>query len=164
MRIRDFREGDEPALQRVYFSSIREVACHDYSSEQIAAWACTEISPALWQERMRSIQPFVVEDGGEIVAYADLQPTGYIDHFFVSGSFQRRGAARLLMERIHARATELALIELSSHVSRTAQPFFAHFGFQTVEQRSALIRGIELPNALMHKDLQDCAFRSRSDE
>lgn len=163
MRIRDFREGDEPALQRVYFSSIREVACHDYSSEQIAAWACAEISPALWQERMRALKPFVIEDSAELIAYADLQPTGYIDHFFVSGSYQRRGAARLLMERIHAHATELALRVLSSDVSRTAQPFFAHFGFQIVEQRSALIRGIELPNALMHKNLQDCSLRSRSD-
>jgi len=158
MRIRDFREGDELALHRVFFSSIHEVACHDYSSEQIAAWAPAEIDEALWLERMWGIQPFVVEDGGEIVAYADLQSRGYIDHFFVSGGHQRRGAARLLMERIHARAAELALSELSSHVSKTAQPFFAHFGFRIVEQRSALIRGIELPNALMHKNLQDCSL------
>lgn len=38
---------------------------------------------------------------------------------------------------------------LSSDVSLTAQPFFARFGFEIVEQRCPVIRGVAIPNALM---------------
>ena len=102
---------------------------------------------------MRDIQPFVVEADGKIIAYADVQSNGYIDHFFVSGAVARRGIGRLLMERIHAEAIQLNLKELTSDVSRTAQPFYEHFGFQVIEQRSPIMRGVVVPNALMRKSL-----------
>ncbi len=44
-------------------------------------------------------------------------------------------------------------MELTSDVSLTAQPFFAHFGFQVVECRVAVIRGVTIPNARMRKEL-----------
>jgi hypothetical protein len=41
---------------------------------------------------MQGIRPFVAEDEGHIVGYADIQPSGYIDHFFVAGGHARRYA------------------------------------------------------------------------
>jgi putative acetyltransferase len=108
---------------------------------------------------MRQLRPFVAEESGRIVGYADLQQLqqpqndGYIDHFFVSGDHARRGVGRLLMNRIHERAEELELRALRSDVSLTAQPFFERFGFQVVESRVVVIRGVELANARMEKNL-----------
>src|SRR3546814_13537200 len=90
MKIRRFIVGDEAALFRVFFSAIRTVAAKDYTTEQIEAWAPEDFSQDLWVSRMREIQPFVVEIGNEIVGYADVQQDGYIDHFFVSRSEERR--------------------------------------------------------------------------
>lgn len=104
---------------------------------------------------MREIRPFVVEDGlGRIVAYADVQPNGYIDHFFVSGAYARQGIGRLLMSRIHDEAHEKGIFVLTSDVSRTAQPFFRKFGFSVIEERAPVVRGVVVPNALMRKELQ----------
>jgi putative acetyltransferase len=133
--IRCYEPGEEAALFDIYFSAIHLVASRDYTAEQIQAWAPSNLDAALWKNKMREITPFVAELNGEIVGYADVQSTGYIDHFFVSGNRSRRGIGSLLMRRIFAQAISLGIASLTSHVSRTAQPFFAKFGFMIVEQR-----------------------------
>jgi len=153
MKIRRFRLGDEAALFRVYFTAIHEVASRDYSPEQIEAWAPADLDPDLWTNRVRGIRPFVVELDGEIVGYADVQPNGYVDQFFVSGAHPRQGIGTMLMLRIHQEAKSLGLTELTSDVSKTAEPFFAHHGFRVVERRFPVRRGVTLENALMRKEL-----------
>jgi putative acetyltransferase len=154
MRVRNFRIGDEAGLFKVFYSSIHRIASRDYSPEQIEAWAPADLDRETWTDRMREIDPFVVEADGLLIAYADLQKNGYIDHFFVSGDRPRQGAGGLLMEMIHEQARARGINMLTSDVSRTAQPFFEHFGFEIVERRMPKIRGIEVPNALMRKTLR----------
>ena len=153
MQLRRFLPGDEAALFRVYFSSIHEIASRDYTRDQVDAWAPFDLDPGLWRERVRKIDPFVVLEGLEIVGYADVQPSGYIDHFFVAGGHGGKGVGSLLMRRIHEEASTLKLAELTSDVSRTAQPFFLRHGFVVVEQRRPLRRGVAIPNALLRKSL-----------
>jgi putative acetyltransferase len=153
MHVRKFRLGDEAALFSVYYSAIHQIASRDYSRIQIEAWAPADLDGEIWATRMRGIDPFVVEADGLLIAYADVQENGYIDHFFVSGHHPRQGAGRLLMETIHESARRQSMEMLTSDVSRTAQPFFEHFGFEVLEQRSPTIRGVVVPNALMRKTL-----------
>lgn len=151
---RDFRQGDEPALRAVFESAIHEVAIRHYTQEQVDAWAPRGWDPMLWATRMQGIAPFVVEREGAIIGYADVQANGYIDHFFVSGSAGGQGVGRLLMRRIHERAAESGIAELTSEVSRTAQPFYRHFGFEIVDHHISVVRGVELPYAAMRKVLR----------
>lgn len=153
MLVRAFRIGDEPALQAVFYSAVHAVAAKDYTLEQVDAWAPHRPDWESWTERMQRLRPFVVEADGRVVGYADLQASGYIDHFYVSGTYGRRGVGRLLMDTLHARAAELQLGRLFAEVSRTAQPFFQRFGFRVVEQKIVVIGDISLPNARMEKDL-----------
>jgi putative acetyltransferase len=153
MHVRKFRGGDEAALFKVYYSAIHKVASRDYSPVQIEAWAPADLDSRIWETRIRGINPFVIETDGLLIAYADLQENGYIDHFFVSGDHSRQGAGRLLMETIHEDAKRQCIEMLTSDVSRTAQPFFEHFGFEVLEQRSPTIRGVVVPNAFMRKSL-----------
>jgi putative acetyltransferase len=147
--IRRYRLGEEPALFEVYYSAIHLVARRDYSPEQIQAWAPRDLDQGLWATRIRGINPFVAELGGELVGYADIQANGYIDHFFVSGQHGRRGIGTALMNHLLHEARCASLTELRSDVSRTAQPFFERFGFTVVEERQPELRGVVIPNALM---------------
>lgn len=153
MNIRRFISGEERALFEVYYSAIHLVASRDYTPAQINAWAPLDLDQALWAERMRGINPFVAELDGNLVGYADVQPSGYIDHFFVSGHHPRQGIGQKLMEALHIEAASLGLSEMTSDVSHTAQPFFAKFGFTVIEQRQPELRGVVVPNALMRKAL-----------
>jgi putative acetyltransferase len=153
MNIRRFQPGEELALFEVYYSAIHLIARDDYSEEQLNAWAPSDLDRQLWVNRIRGINPFVAEIDGEPVGYADVQQNGYIDHFFVSGNHSRKGVGKALMNVIHSEAKLLPINELTSNVSLTAQPFFERFGFVVVEQRKPVIRGVELRNALMRKEL-----------
>jgi putative acetyltransferase len=153
--VRRYRAGEEPALFEVYHSAVHMIASRDYSPEQVAAWAPDGLDAALWANRIRGINPFVAEIDGVVVAYADLQSSGYIDHFFVSGAHPRRGLGAMLMRRILEEAEHLGLSELTSDVSRTAQGFYERYGFRVVEHRSPVVRGVVLPNALMRLELKN---------
>lgn len=153
MNIRDFRIGDEANLYQVLHSAVHRVAARDYTPEQLNAWAPPEPEHEAWMLKMRALRPFVAEIDGVIAGYADVQPSGYIVHFFVSADFPRQGVGRMLMDRIHEKASHLGVTALTSDVSRTAQPFFAHFGFEIVEQRFPVRQGVTIPNALMRKTL-----------
>lgn len=154
LELREFRFGDEPGLRRVFESAIHEVAIRDYSQAEVDAWAPRAFDSSLWARRVQGIAPFVVERDGEIVAYADVQPTGYIDHFFVAAAANGLGIGRRLMERIHDRARELGIAELTSEVSRTAQPFYSHFGFEIVDRHTKEVRGVDIEYAAMRKRLR----------
>lgn len=151
LRIRRYQRGEEPRLFAVHHSAIHRIACRDYSPEQLHAWAPAELDTGHWENRIRRINPFVAELHGEIVGYADLQAAGYIDHFFVSGNHPRVGIGSLLMNHLLAEARTLGLAEITSDVSRTAQPFFEKFGFSVVEYRQPEVRGVVIPNALMRR-------------
>jgi putative acetyltransferase len=153
MRIRPFRSGDELALREVFHSAVHDVARRDYTAEQIEAWAPASFDRDQWIERMRAIAPFVVEDAGHIVAYADLQPSGYIDHFFVSGAVARHGVGTLLMNHLLDTARARQNPVLTADVSRTALPFFRRFGFVVVEEHARSVRGVVVPNTSMKKVL-----------
>lgn len=153
MHIREFRLGDEADLRAVFHSAVHKLASKDYTPQQIEAWAPTSFDPEVWAKRIQGIRPFVVESLGRLVAYADVQPTGYVDHFFVSGPVARTGIGTMLMNRIHETASAQGIGVLTSDVSRTAQPFFALFGFVVVEQRAPVIREVTVPNAFMRCEL-----------
>src|SRR3954452_13994702 len=115
--IRDFRSSDSTSLWDVFFSAIHEVAAADYSAEQLDAWAPSWPDLTKWALRMEGIRPFIAEIDGRVVGYADVQPTGYIDHFFVSAAPARRGALSPLMGRIHERAVQRRVRRLFADVS-----------------------------------------------
>lgn len=152
MRVRAIRAGEEPALLDIFRAAVRVTAARDYSPEQIEAWAPAQWpSPQRerWIERVRALQPFVAELDGVVAGYADLQDDGLIDHFYVAPAFAGRGVGRALMTHLIGLARARSLSALHANVSRTAQPFFARFGFAAIEQRRPLVRGVEVPNALM---------------
>lgn len=147
--IRRSRPEEASALFKVFYSAVHLVASADYTPEQIEAWAPKEMDATLWEQHILGLNPFVAEIAGEVVGYADLQPNGYMDHFFVSGHHARRGIGSLLMRHVIHEAKLLGLSELTAEVSLTAQAFFKQFGFAVVELRYPERGGVIIPNALM---------------
>ena len=150
VRIRGYREGDAPALRRVFHTSVHALARGDYDAEQRNAWAPDDHDAHDWAAQMTRLQPFVVEDDA-IVAYADLQPDGYIDHFFVAGHAGGRGIGTRLLTHLLEEARERGIGMQYAHVSLTAQSLFAHFGFVVEDERTVVTRGVSMRNALMRR-------------
>lgn len=152
-RVRRFLPGDETALWQVHRSAIQLIASRHYTAEQIQAWLPTEGERADWAARVRRLAPFVALQGDETVGYADLQADGLIDHFYVCGHRAGQGLGALLMHHLHEEAARLGLGGLHAYVSLGAEPFFRRFGFEVVERRTPVRRGVALSHALMRKAL-----------
>ena len=153
MIVRLFQPRDAQALWDVFYSAIHQTAAADYTAEQLNAWAPIIPDPAQWALRMEGINPFVCEIDGRIVGYADLQPTGYIDHFFVSATAGQQGVGSALMCRIHERASEQRVRRLFSDVSLAARRFFEKFGFEALAAQTVCVRGVALSNFRMTKQM-----------
>lgn len=150
LSIRRFQAADAKDLRQVFYSAIHLVAGQNYSLAQLNAWAPKECDELAWAQLLNKNQPFVVELNGEVVAYADLQPQGYLDHFYVVGTYARQGIGSQLMAHLLNEAKHLGLKKVFANVSLTAQPFFTKFGFVLVQQNYPKRNEVIIPNAQMN--------------
>lgn len=146
----NFEKGMEDELWKVYFSAIRMVCINNYSLRQIQAWAPDQFNMDVWAKKIQEINPFVAKIGSTVVGYADLQPDGLIDHFFVHGEHQSIGAGTMLMKSILQKGHHME--KLYSHVSITAKPFFKHYGFIVLKEQEIELRGEILINNVMQRN------------
>lgn len=151
MRIRPYLPGEEARLRAIFHSAVHGLAWRDYSAEQLCAWAPHEYDSALWTQRMRANQPLVAEVDGELAAFTDLQPSGYIDMFFVAAPYARQGVGSALLRHVIQLAAQRRILALHSDVSLTAEPFFARHGFKVETRNRVAVRGTVLDNASMRK-------------
>jgi putative acetyltransferase len=149
MHIRPFRPGDAPALHAIFYSAVHQLAKGHYTAAQLDAWAPADYDARQWAERITRNRPFVAEINGVPVGYADLQPNGYIDHFFVAGNHARQGVGQRLMNHLIEQAAVRDISRLEVQASRTAEPFFIRNGFTVVARQQVTVRGVSMPNALL---------------
>jgi putative acetyltransferase len=153
LQIRTYCEGDAGLLRDLFFNTVRLVNAADYQPQQLSAWAPESYDVVAWNEKMAANKPFIAELNGIIVAYADLQTSGLIDHFFCHHAYQGLGIGKALMEHVLTVGQNNGLSRIYSAVSITAKPFYQGFGFVVVKQQSVEIRGQYLTNYLMEKYL-----------
>jgi len=153
MLIRNFIPGEEIELRHLFMSSVHTLARDFYTEEQLDAWAPADYDKQAWASKIAALRPFVATVDGQVAGYADLQETGYIDHFFVSGDFSGRGVGSALVQHIHGVAAKRGVLRLSAYVSLSAEKFFTKHGFLVDERQTAVVMGIPLTNARMSKAL-----------
>jgi putative acetyltransferase len=154
MFIRKYRPGEEQELWTLFFNTVRNVNIQDYTLEQVQVWAPDDVDAQRWCSRIQGINPYVCLHEGKIVGYADLQDSGYIDHFYVHHQWQARGVGKQLFETIEAEAERRQLPQLTADVSITARPFFESRGFRVVADQCVTLQGIALKNFKMIKELE----------
>lgn len=133
--------------------TIHHVNFQHYSQKQLDAWTPAVFDNTLWSNKLAKHSSFVCVKGEKIVGYSDLQPSGYIDHFFCHHLFQGQVMGAGLMAHIYTLAEKQNVTQLSTEVSITAKSFFEVNGFEILKQRSVPIRGQVLINFKMIKML-----------
>ncbi|BBL90463.1 acetyltransferase [Vibrio rotiferianus] len=153
LEIRRFESGDEETLRTLFYYTVRKICINDYTDAQVSAWAPNIYVADDWNKKIALLNPFVVLLDGQVVGYADLQPDGYIDHFFCHWQHQGKGVGTALMQQLIAEGARNFNHRLYANVSLTAKPFFERHGFTVAKQQSVDIRGQTLTNFLMEKEL-----------
>lgn len=149
MKIRKIRKGEEKDLWKLFYNTVHHVNIQDYSEDQIAAWAPHDLDINIAIQKFREIDPFVVIKEGKIIAYADIQSDGYIDHFYCHHEYQGQGVGRALFETLEKEARQSGIEKLYSNVSKTAKPFFEAMGFSVEKEQVVKIADQTLKNYRM---------------
>ncbi|NJK72265.1 MAG: GNAT family N-acetyltransferase [Synechococcaceae cyanobacterium SM2_3_60] len=89
-----------------------------------------------------------------IVGFAELEPNGHIDCFYVHKDYQGQGIGSLLYGAIERIAQQRGLRELWLEASLTALPFFLKQGFADLGVQTVDLAGVEFINHRLHKRIE----------
>ncbi len=153
LTIHDYRPTDTHALVDLFRDTVRRVNSGDYTPEQIAAWAPEHIDAAAWHTRLQASHTLVAKIGDQVAGFANLEPDGRLDCFYIGADMQRRGVGARLLAAIEEAAHSRNLARLFTEASITARPFFEQHGFSVLRQQEVELRGMSFTNFQMQKHL-----------
>ena len=155
MEIRTYRQEDIKDIAELFYDTVHTVNAADYTEKQLDAWADGNIDLSAWnrsfQEHMTlvAVMPSDKANGTQqIVGFADMDSTGYLDRLYVHKGFQRHGIATALCDRLE-QAVDAE--EFTTHASITAKSFFQKRGYQVMREQQVERKGILLTNYVMKK-------------
>lgn len=155
VRLRPGRPGDAQDLAGVFFASVREAALADYSIEQVQAWAPERPDDSWFADRMNDgrLLLVAVDADDHVVAYADLEDDGHIDHLYCLPTFVGRGVGSALYDAIETEARARGIGRLFVEASEGARRLFQRKGFRVVRRNELVRHGVALHNFDMDKPL-----------
>lgn len=157
MEVRSYRREDAVGITRLFYETVHTVNRADYSTEQVKAWAPEIPGPEVWHERMNRRHALVAEEGGEVIAFAELEMDGHLDTFYCRRDSVGRSVGSRLYEAVEKEAGDRNLARISTEASITARPFFERRGFVVLGRRVVVRPGVELTNFAMEKRLEEDA-------
>ncbi|RKR76058.1 GNAT family N-acetyltransferase [Frondihabitans australicus] len=155
LRAYDPSKGDAEATLAVFRRAIRLTASSAYTPEQVEAWATVvDLDPPQWAIRRERAETVVALAGDDtVIGFSDTDQHGYIDMMFVDPSVGRQGVATALLAEVTRRAHGHHAVELTTHASLIARPFFERHGFVFVEELRPAPQGVAMPSFALRKPL-----------
>jgi GNAT superfamily N-acetyltransferase len=153
MQIRPYDKSDAEAIVTLFHDTVHRVCAADYTPEQLRAWAPEIPDAAVWHERMAQGHTLVVEEKGQLFAFAKLAENGCLHMFFCRHDVQRQGIGSWLFSKIKTAALDAGMARITTEASITARPFFERQGFVLVKENRVTRAGVELTNYTMEKAL-----------
>ncbi len=149
--LREYKPSDCPFLSKLFYDTVHSVNAGDYTNEQLNAWATGSVDLEEWNRSFLEHDTLIAEIDGEIVGFADMDKTGYLDRLYIHKDFRSKGIAAALVNELEKRARNSGIICFATYSSITAKPFFEKQGY-TVERKNRVVRnGSTLINYKMTK-------------
>lgn len=148
--LRPYRSEDCPSLAALFYDTVHEICCRDYTPAQLDAWANGQVDLPAWDRSFLAHDTLIACKDGTIVGFADMDETGYLDRLYVHKDYQRQAVAKTLCRALEARNGGPAF---TTHASLTARPFFTAQGYCVVRSQEVLRAGQLLTNFVMEKTM-----------
>ena len=148
MIIRKYQPSDCKELTELFYNTVHNVNARDYTKEQLNVWATGQVDLEKWNESLQEHFSVVAVDDEIIVGFGDIDKTGYLDRLFVHTSYQRKGIATAICNQLE----QAVQVDITTHASITAKPFFEKRGYKIVKEQQVERQGIFLTNFCMKKN------------
>ncbi|KAF2508074.1 GNAT family N-acetyltransferase [Flavobacterium zhairuonense] len=145
--------SDLPEMKQLFIQTIQSVCKKDYNSDQIKVWVSGAENTQRWIDVIEKQFVLLAILENKIVGYGTLKEGNYIDFFFIHKDFQRQGIANKIFTKLELEAKNDLSKTITSDVSITAKPFFEKKGFIVKAEQKNLIKGVEIINYKMEKEL-----------
>jgi len=154
--IREFADGDAPALSALCRASILQLGSLSYSPEQVRAWHHRAPSPDIYLRRAAcGTMIFVSEtETGALAGYALLEPDGHLDRLYCHPDHARHGHASALLRHMDRIAQSIGITRLFTEASEVARPVFERAGYLVEHRRDFEMNGVAIHNYAMSKVLE----------
>ncbi|UEQ78805.1 GNAT family N-acetyltransferase [Chryseobacterium arthrosphaerae] len=145
--------NDLPAMQQLFADTIQVICKNDYNDLQRNAWSAGADNKERWMNVIKSQYVLIAEAENQLVGFSTLDQGTYIDLLFVHKDHQHQGIASLLYAKMEEEALRHGQKQLTADVSKTARPFFEKSGFRILKEQTVNVKGIDLINYKMIKNL-----------
>ena len=146
--LRPYRPEDCVILAHLFHKTVHKINARDYSPAQLDAWSSGSVDLDAWNHSFLAHDTWIALLCGEIVGFADMDTSGYLDRLYVHHRFQHRGIATALCDQLEQRSVAKVF---TTHASITAVPFFQTRGYRMVHAQTVTRHGIALQNFIMEK-------------
>lgn len=109
MKIRLYMPKDLDEVLQLFYDNVHTVCVHDYTLEQLDAWAPKDPDVYRWKEALNKNHTLVVEENHEIIGFGDVGETGYLDRLYVKHDYLHQGVATMLVHRLEKYAKKKGL-------------------------------------------------------
>lgn len=152
MEIRAYQESDCQETIQLFRETVIAINSKDYTDSQISVWAGDEkiMESAEWNESLLANKSIVMTSDNQLVGFADMASSGYLDRLYVHKKYQGLGIARKLVKELE-RLVDSATY--TTHASITARSFFERMGYRVVKENDVRIGNEVLRNYIMEKQL-----------
>ncbi|MCB1113089.1 MAG: GNAT family N-acetyltransferase [Chlamydiales bacterium] len=153
--VRSYDEQDTEELAKIFYNTIHNINCRDYTKEQLDVWAPkTSLQPQGWLKKFQRTNPFVATANGQIVGFAEFEPNGHIDCFYCHHEWVGKGVGSALLNAMNEKALEFGVDKIFAEVSITAKPFFEKNGFKVIRKQEVEREGLKRVNFQMEKRIE----------
>ena len=151
--IRKYQENDCEELAKLFYDTVHNVNCKDYTKEQLDVWATGEVNIQQWNTSFLAHESFVAVEGNKIVGFGDIEKTGYLNRLFIHKDYQNMGIASAIVKELEKYAEKTCICTIITEASITAKPFFGRLGYTLVKKQQVERIGISLTNYVMEKNI-----------
>lgn len=150
MSLKSYEPSNLSAVINLFRETVQRINAHDYSPAQITAWLGPD-TPAVrakWQATLVDHQTYTAWQDNELVGFADMTSTGYLDRLYVSADHQGEGIGR---ELVTALEQAIPVSQYETAASITARSFFMAQGYQVIKQNTVVRDSVAMANFTMVK-------------
>ena len=144
---------DYKELQQLFVDTVSTVCSKDYNAQQIKVWTESVENEQRWLNILTRQYVLVGLVKNKIAGFCTLDNGDYIDLLYIHKDYQRQGIATKLYSFIEREAITHKTNVLEADVSKTAKSFFEKMGFETIEEKKVVQKGVEMINYRMKKIL-----------
>lgn len=145
---------DFTSAAKLFFDTVHTINIHDYTQEQLDAWA------PQWDEcrarivrKLSGQQTIGIKECGILIGFGSLDNEGNVDMLYVHKNRQSQGIGKIILMELERLASERGSRSIALFSSITARPFFESAGYVADRKNTVVRNGIPLTNYRMYKQL-----------